>query len=167
MDYTSTDGSSQTKLTCQEHVSERIVDQIVDVRVPLSIWEETVAVMNLAPHEHTQTTQKTVEKSQPQSINKAYDRVKTQRQIPVQVEMTRSSQEVSDSIQEQSGRPELSNRERTPENRCRKNSSRERSRSKITEQKVQKKIELPQSQLTQETMRSEIRRMKLEKTFGE
>ena len=82
MDYTSTDGSSQTKLTCQEHVSERIVDQIVDVRVPLSIWEETVAVMNLAPHEHTQKTQKTVEKSQPQSINKAYDRVKTQRQIP-------------------------------------------------------------------------------------
>ena len=56
MDYASKDGSSQTKLTCQEHVSERIVEQIVDVRVPLSILEETVAVMKLAPHEHTQTT---------------------------------------------------------------------------------------------------------------
>ena len=56
MDYTSKDGSSQTKLTCQEHVSERIVEQIVDVRVPLSILEETIAVMKLAPHEHTQTT---------------------------------------------------------------------------------------------------------------
>ena len=80
MDYTSKDGSSQTKLTCQEHVSERIVEQIVDVRVPLS--KETVAVMKMAPHENTQTTQKTVEKSQPQFIKKVDDRVKTQRQIP-------------------------------------------------------------------------------------
>ena len=56
MDYTSKDGSSQTKLMCQEHVSERIVEQIVGVRVPLSILKETVAVIKLAPHEHTQTT---------------------------------------------------------------------------------------------------------------
>ena len=34
-------------------------------------------------------------------------------------------------------------------------------------QKVQKKIEIPQSQLAQESMRSEVRRMKLEMTFGE
>ena len=39
--------------------------------------------------------------------------------------------------------------------------------SKIPVQKVLKKIEIPQSQLAQETMRPEIRRMKLEKTFGE
>ena len=56
MDHTSKDGRSQTRLTCQEHVSERIVEQIVDVRVPLSILEETFAVMKLVPHEHTQTT---------------------------------------------------------------------------------------------------------------
>ena len=47
MDYTSKDGSSQTNLTCQEHDLERIVEKIVDVRVPLSILEETVAVMKL------------------------------------------------------------------------------------------------------------------------
>ena len=34
-------------------------------------------------------------------------------------------------------------------------------------QKVQKKIGIPQSQLAQETMRSEIRHTTLEKTFGE
>ena len=34
-------------------------------------------------------------------------------------------------------------------------------------QRVQKKIEIPRSQLAQETMRSEIRRIKLEKNFGE
>ena len=54
-DYTSEDGCSQTKLTCQELVPERIVEQIIDVLVPLSILEETVAVVKLAPHEHAQT----------------------------------------------------------------------------------------------------------------
>ena len=38
---------------------------------------------------------------------------------------------------------------------------------KIPVHKVQKKIEIPQSQLALETVRSEIRRMKLEKTFEE
>ena len=38
---------------------------------------------------------------------------------------------------------------------------------KIPVQRVQKKNEILQSQLAQETMRSEIRRMKLKKTFGE
>ena len=47
---TSTDGCTQTKLT-----PEGIDEQIVDVRVPLSILKETVAVMKLAPHEHAQT----------------------------------------------------------------------------------------------------------------
>ena len=54
IECTSEDGCSQTKLTCQD-VPERIVEQIVDVIVPLSILEETVAVMKLAPHEHAQT----------------------------------------------------------------------------------------------------------------
>ena len=43
------------KLTCQEHVPERIVEQIIDVLVPLSILDESVAVMKLAPHEHAQS----------------------------------------------------------------------------------------------------------------
>ena len=55
IDYTSEDGCSQTKLTCQENVPERIVEQIIEVLVPLSILKETVAVMKLAPHEHPQT----------------------------------------------------------------------------------------------------------------
>ena len=55
IDYTSEDGCSQTKLTCQEHVPERIVEKIIDVLVPLSILEETVGVMKLAPQEHAQT----------------------------------------------------------------------------------------------------------------
>ena len=55
----------------------------------------------------------------------------------------------------------MSNRERTPENTCRKSSSRECSKSKIPVKKVQKEIFIPQSQLAQETMRSEIRRMEL------
>ena len=83
MDYTSKDSSSQTKLTCQEHVPERNVEQIIDVRVSLSILEETVAVMKLAAHEHAQSTQKTAEFPQPKFINKVVDdRVATQRHIP-------------------------------------------------------------------------------------
>ena len=49
IDYTSEDGCSQTKLTCQEHVPERIVEQIIDVLVPLPILEETFA-SDEAPH---------------------------------------------------------------------------------------------------------------------
>ena len=41
MDYTSKDSSSQTKFTCQEHLPERIVEQIIEVQVPLLILEET------------------------------------------------------------------------------------------------------------------------------
>ena len=55
MDCTSKDNSSQTKLTCQEHVPERIVEQIIEVQVSLLILEETVAMMKLAPHEQAQT----------------------------------------------------------------------------------------------------------------
>ena len=55
IDYTSEDGCLQTKLTCQEHVPERIVEQIIDVLVSLSLLEETVAVMKLSPHEHAHT----------------------------------------------------------------------------------------------------------------
>ena len=55
IDYTSEDGCLQTKLTCQEHVPERIVEPIIDVLMPLLILEETVAVMKLVPHEHAQT----------------------------------------------------------------------------------------------------------------
>ena len=40
-------------------------------------------------------------------------------------------------------------------------------KSKSQSREVQKKIEILQSQLAQETMRSGIRRMKLEKTFEE
>ena len=43
IDYTSEDGCSQTKLTCHEHLPERVVEQIIDVLVPLPILEETVA----------------------------------------------------------------------------------------------------------------------------
>ena len=46
---TSENGCSQTKLTCQEHVPERIVEQIIEVQVPLPILEKTVAEMKLAP----------------------------------------------------------------------------------------------------------------------
>ena len=53
------------------------------MRVPLSILEEAVAVMKLAPHEHAQTTQKIAEFPQPKFINKVVDdRVKTERHIP-------------------------------------------------------------------------------------
>ena len=55
LEYTSEDGCSQTKLACQEHVPERIVEQIIDALMLRSILEETVAVMKLAPHEHAQT----------------------------------------------------------------------------------------------------------------
>ena len=79
IDCTREDGRSQTKLTCQEHVLERIVEQIIEVQVPLPILEKTVAEMKLAPHEHTQT----VEFLQPQFINKVVDdRVTTQIQVP-------------------------------------------------------------------------------------
>ena len=44
---------------------------------------------------------------------------------------------------------------------------RERSKIKLPVQRVQKKIKVPQLQLAQETMRSEIRRTTLEKTFEE
>ena len=50
IDYTSEDGKTQTNLT-----PELIDEQIVDVQMPLPILEETVAIMKLAPHEHTQT----------------------------------------------------------------------------------------------------------------
>ena len=55
IDCTSEDGCSQAKLTCQEHVPERIVEQIIEVQVTLPILEKTVAEMKLAPNEHTQT----------------------------------------------------------------------------------------------------------------
>ena len=45
IDYTIGHGCPQTKLT-----PEWIDEQVVDVRVPMSILEETAAVMNLAPH---------------------------------------------------------------------------------------------------------------------
>ena len=83
IDCTREDGRSQTKLTCQEHVPERIVEQIIEVQVPLPILEETVSVMKLAPHEHAQMTQKTAEFLQPQFIYKVGDnRVKLKRQVP-------------------------------------------------------------------------------------
>ena len=80
MDYTSKDSGSQTKLTCQEHVPERIVEQIIEVQVPLLILEETVDMNKHKPV--PKTTHKTVEKYQPQFIKKVNDRVKVQRQIP-------------------------------------------------------------------------------------
>ena len=40
-------------------------------------------------------------------------------------------------------------------------------KSKSQSREFREKIESPQSQLAQETMRSKIRRMKIEKTFGE
>ena len=56
MDYTSEDGCLQTKLTCQEHVPERIVEQIIDVLVRhCRFWKRIVAVTKLGPHEHAQT----------------------------------------------------------------------------------------------------------------
>ena len=80
IDCTREDGCSQTKLTCQEHVPERTVDQIIDVlvplpisdievQVPLPILEKTVAEMKLAPHEQAQA----VEFLQPHFINKVVD----------------------------------------------------------------------------------------------
>ena len=53
IDCTREDGCSQTKLTCQEHVPERIVEQIIEVQVPLPILEKTVAELKLVLHEHT------------------------------------------------------------------------------------------------------------------
>ena len=41
IDYTSEDGCSQTKLTCQEHVPERIVEKIMNVLVPLPFLDES------------------------------------------------------------------------------------------------------------------------------
>ena len=77
IDCTREDGCSQTKLTCQEHVPEGIVEQIMEV--PLSILEETVAEMKQAPHEHAPTG----EFLQPQFINKVIDyRVTMQGQVP-------------------------------------------------------------------------------------
>ena len=73
--------------------------------------------MKLVPHEHTQTTQKTVEFPQPKFINKVVDdRVTTQRQKPtIQVEMRRSSRDASDSIQRQRGGLQLYSREQVPQ----------------------------------------------------
>ena len=51
----------------------------------------------------------------------------------------------------------------TKENRCRRCSSRSVKQKQLPVHKVQKKIEIPQLQLVQETMRSEIRSMALEK----
>ena len=63
--------------------TEWIDEQIVDVRVPLSILEHTVAVMKLAPHEHAQTTHRKSEFHQREFINNVVDDpVKTQRRIP-------------------------------------------------------------------------------------
>ena len=60
---------------------ERVVEQIIEVHVPLPILEKTVAEMKLAPHEHTHT--QTVEFLQPQFINEVVDdRVTTQIQVP-------------------------------------------------------------------------------------
>ena len=56
IDYTSEDGYLQTKLT-----PKCVDEQIDDEREPLSILEETVAVMKLAPLEHAQTMLKTAE----------------------------------------------------------------------------------------------------------
>ena len=56
MDCTSEDGYSQTKLTYQEHVPERIIEQIIDVLMPLPILEELVSMKEMAPHEHAQTS---------------------------------------------------------------------------------------------------------------
>ena len=85
--------------------------------MPLPILEETVAEMKLAPHEHAQT----VEFPQPQFITTVVDdRVTDAETSPtVQAEMKRSSREVSDSNQRQSGGFHLSNREQTTENGCR------------------------------------------------
>ena len=55
IDYTSEDGCLQTKHTYQEHVPERNVEQIIDVLMPLSILEESVGVLRLAPRAHAQT----------------------------------------------------------------------------------------------------------------
>ena len=70
--------------------------------------------------------------------------------------MRRSSREISDSLQSQSGGFQLCNRQQTTENRCRK-----------TAPESSEKIEIPKLQLSQEEMRSVIRRTTLEKTFEE
>ena len=44
IDCISEDECLQTMPTCQDHVSERVVEQNIDVLVPLSILEVTVAV---------------------------------------------------------------------------------------------------------------------------
>ena len=79
-------------LTCQEHVPERIVEQIIEVQVPLPILEGTVREMKLAPHEHTQT----VEFLQPQFINKVVE-AKQSRSLNVDSETkVRDSQQRTD-----------------------------------------------------------------------
>ena len=97
--------------------------------------------------------QKTVELPQLQFINKV---------IEVRVTMQRRSRDVSDSIQRQSGGHQLYKREQMPQVQ-----SQSVKQKQIPVQRVQKKIEIPQLQLVQDTMRSEIRRMTLEKTFEE
>ena len=79
--------------------------------------------------------------------------------------MRRSSREVSDSIQKQSGGFQLSDREQTTENICRKSSSKESSNIKIPVQRVQKNIEIPP--FAQEARRSKIMRTTLGNTFEE
>ena len=85
----------------------------------------------------------------------------------VQVKMRRSSRDVSDSIQRQSGGFQLNNREQTTENRCHRVQFQSVKHNEISDQRVQKKIEKPQLQFAQETMRSKITRMTPEKTFEE
>ena len=97
--------------------------------------------------------QKTVELPQLQFINKV---------VEVRVTTQRRSRDVSDSIQRQSGGHQLYKREQMPQVQ-----SQSVKQKQIPVQRVQKKIEIPQLQLVQETMRSEIRRMTLEKTFEE
>ena len=136
----------KTKLT-----PEWVDEQIVDARTPLSILEETAAVMQLAPHEHAQT----VEFPQPQFTSKVVDdRVKVQRQVGPTVQVERVVSEFSSATKWRisAAQQKTDNREQMPQEQF---------------QRVHKKIEIPQLQLSQEEMRTKIVHTTLEKTFEE
>ena len=81
---------AQTKLTCQEHVPERIIEQIIEVQVPLPILEKTVEEKKLVPNEHTKSrfSQAVVHQ---EGCRRSRDDADTS--PTVQVEIRRSSQD--------------------------------------------------------------------------
>ena len=130
----------------EERIPKRIVEQIIAVLVPLSMLEETVAVMKLAPHEHAQTGPDgpadaeyrwvTPAAVHQQGCWRVRDGAETS--PPVQVEKRGNSRDVSVLVQRQSCGFQLYNREQTAENRCHRCSSRAWSKSRSQSRKFRR-----------------------------